>query len=635
MKKEKKKVPGFIGRALFTLTVAALVYSCANIARPGGGPKDTAPPVFVRSNPMPNTVNFDKKRIDIEFDENIILEKVTEKVIISPAQKEMPVIRANGKRIQIDLVDSLLPNTTYTIDFSDAIVDNNEKNPLRNFSLAFSTGPTIDSLQISGIALDAGNLEPVTGIMVGLHSDLNDSAFITTPMERLAITDAYGRFNVKNVAPGKYRIYALKDMNRDYRFDNPSEDLAFYDSVISPTVEMKLHIDTFWLDSVTVDTVMSVAYPHYYPDNVLLRVFNEQFKSRYIEKNDRPERYKLNIYFAAPGDSLPALTPLNFSEPDWALIEQSENKDTLTYWIKDSLIYNQDTLFFVADYLRTDSLRKLSPYTDTLRFLYKAPRQTHSKKKKEHSDKPVIEFMKIEARNPSAMNVYNNYNFTTEHPVQRLDTAGIRLEQKRDTLWYPVTYRLEQDSDHIRAYRIIKRWVPGEEYRVTIDSAAITGLYGRYNKKLEQTFKVKRLEEYANLYFTVSGVTDSAFVELLNQSDAVVRRAPVRNGLAEFSYVDPGTYYARLFIDRNHNRKYDTGNYAAHLQPEEVFYYPDALNLKANWDVEQDWDIRQQPLFRQKPKALVKNKPKEETDENESDPYDTEGLQAPAIVPVP
>lgn len=604
--------------------LVTLVYSCANIARPGGGPKDVDPPVFVKSLPTPGQLNVKRNKIELDFDEIVLIEKPSEKIIVSPYQREMPTVRSNGKKIQIILNDSLQPNTTYTIDFADAIVDNNEKNALNDFSFAFSTGNVIDSLQVSGILLNAENLEPITGMMVGLQPDLSDSAFQTKPLQRLALTDAFGRFTIRNVAGGKYKIYALKDINRDFIFDNPTEDIAFSEQIIDPYAELKIHPDTFWIDSVTVDTIEMVKLAHYYPNDLVLRSFNENFKSQYLEKNDRTDRRKFSLYFSAPADTLPMLRPLNFEEKDWAVIEKSQHNDTISYWIKDSMIYRRDTLQFVASYLRTDSLRKLAPYTDTLRMIYRAPRRVNTDARRKKEEKPVMEFLNIDSRIGSPHHIYNRLEFVASQPILRMDTAGIILEQKVDTLWNKIKYKYAPDSVNIRGFQVFTKWKPGAEYRLTIDSAAIEGLYGIHNNKMEKTFKVKTLEEYSNLYFGLSELPDSAFVELLNTSDAPVRRVPVKKGGAEFLFLDPGTYYARIIIDRNHNGKYDTGNYDLKLQPEEVFYYPGKLDLKANWDVEQDWDIKAVPLMKQKPREIVKNKPKDQI-KTGTDSYDSNG----------
>ena len=601
--------------ALFILAIS--IYSCANMSRPGGGPRDETPPVFIKGVPAPGALNVSKQEIEIEFNEIIQVEKPSEKVIVSPPQKDMPEIRTSGRKVTVTLRDSLLPNTTYTIDFSDAIVDNNEKNPLYSFAYSFSTGSKIDSLQVSGILLNARDLEPITGMLVGLHSNLDDSAFQKLPLERIASSDELGHFTIRNVSPGKYRLFALKDLNRDYRFDNPSEDIAFFDSIVIPTADVKLHVDTIWKDSLTIDTIIEYNHTHFYPNDILLSSFNEGFQSQYLDKNERTDRRKIGLYFTAPADSLPRLKPLNFDQEDWAIIEHSIHNDSIVYWIKDSTIYNMDTLLFAAEYLRTDSLRQLSLYNDTLKFIMrrtKTPKKKEKRKDNDSIEAPEIQFLQMNSKYGSTLDLYRPQRYTFAEPLQSYDLAKIHLEQKRDTLWIPIAdslYTFQQDSIAIRDYTLSYKWTPGESYRIVMDSIAFTNIYGLFTNTYEQEFKIKALEEYANLYFTISGVTDSAFVEILDSGDKVVRTAPIIDGGAEFMYMNPGTYYARIFIDSNGNGKYDTGNYAEKRPPKEVSYYPQELELKANWDIEQEWDIYATPVDRQKPDKIKKNKPKE------------------------
>ena len=600
------------------ILLALLAYACASPGTPDGGPYDEDPPVLLKCSPELMATNNKQKKITLTFDEFIKLENANEKVVVSPPQIEAPEIKTSGKKVEVALLDSLHPNTTYTIDFSDAIVDNNEKNPLYSFAYSFSTGPTIDSLQVSGILLNASDLEPVTGMLVGLHSNLDDSAFQKLPLERIASSDELGHFTIRNVAPGKYRLFALKDLNRDYKFDNPSEEIAFFDSIVVPTADVKLHVDTLWKDSVTIDTIIEYNHTHFYPNDILLTSFNEGFQSQYLDKTERTDRRRLNIYFKAPADSLPRLKPLNFESDDWAILERSPHNDSLQYWIKDSTIYNMDTLLFAAEYLRTDSLRELSLYNDTLKFTMRRYKNTKKKeKKKEEGDSieaPKIEFLQMSSKTSGSLDLYRPLRFSFAEPLQSYDRGKIHLEQKRDTLWIPVADSLvtfQQDSVAIRDYTLSYKWTPGESYRVVMDSTAFTNIYGLFTDDYTQEFKVKALEDYANLYIAITGVTDSAVVEILDSGDKPVRSAPVVNGGAEFMYMNPGTYYARLYIDSNGNGKYDTGNYAEKRQPEEVSYYPQELELKANWDIEQEWDIYATPVDRQKPDKIKKNKPKE------------------------
>lgn len=613
---------------LFILTLISVYAqnSCANIGRPSGGPKDETPPEFVRGNPMPNTLDYKKRKLDLEFNENILLENVAEKVIISPPQKQMPEIRSNGKKIHIELKDSLIDSTTYVIDFSDAIVDNNEKNPLKDFSYAFSTGNVIDTMRMSGILLSASDLEPVTGMLIGVHSNLNDTAFYTLPFEKITQSDIYGKFNIKNLAQKDYRIYALKDIDRSYDFNMPNEDIAFTERIVMPDLKDVMKSDTIFKEDGTVDSVRQVKAVDYIPNDILLLSFNEDVKNRYLDKSERKQLNKIDLLFTAPSDSLPVLTPLNFNEADWGIAEFSAGKDTISYWLKDSSVYKMDTLLFEAKYLRSDSTLKYVPYTDTLQFVYRKVEsgQNAKKKKKDEKEAPAINFLNIKPFFAKDFEIKGKAEYEFDEPVINLNTEAFHVEQKVDTLWKAVPFTLEGDSVSARRLAVAYKWEPGKEYRITIDSATVYSLYGRFNNKNEQQFKVKMPEEYSGLFFTVTNIPDStaAFIELLNDQDKPVRKEPVVNGLAEFFYVKPGKYYARLIVDSNGDGKWTTGNYKENRQPEKVYYYTKQLELRPNWDVEQSWDVLAVPLDQQKPKAITKNKPKEKVEESTEEEED-------------
>ncbi len=616
----------YIVTILLATWIVATLHSCANIGRPGGGPRDETPPVLKKATPEKGTLNYDKTKITLEFDEIVLVENANEKVIISPPQKQMPRISSMGRSVTVQLNDSLIPNTTYTIDFSDAIVDNNEKNKLTNFSTFFSTGDHIDTLEISGTLLNASNLEPITNMLVGIYANPDDTMFTKQPFLRVALSDEYGRFTVRNIAEGTYRIFALKDGNRNYFFDNATEDIAFLDTTFTPSVTMEWHNDTIWVDSVTVDTIVSVLRPHFSPDNIMLRAFNENYKAAYFEKYERPDRKKVTLFFSAPQDSLPIITPLNFDCNDWAIIEANATNDTISYWIRDSLIYNKDTLRIAAAYMRTDTLQQLSLYNDTMMWNYREKNSRRDKKKKENDTlPPPIEFMSIDSKLGSTIDIYASPTITFAHPIESFDRNTIHFEQHVDTLWVPITdYTFEADSGSTRRYTLKNKWKSGAEYRFSIDSAGIISIYGNHNNGMSQTFKVRTIEEYSNLIVNITGIKDGAFAELLNDSDMPLYTAPINNGKAIFRYINPGTYYLRLFIDHNNNGKWDTGNYAEHRQPEEVYYYTGNISLRANWDINQNWDLFATPLDAQKPREIVKNKPKEEGKEKREDDEEEE-----------
>ena len=607
-----------------------VVYSCASMGNPDGGPYDEEPPKFVRSTPKPFAINSKEKKVTIEFDEFIKLEKAAEKVVVSPPQLEQPEIKASGRKVVVGLVDSLRPNTTYTIDFADAIVDNNEGNPLGNYAFTFSTGTTIDTMEVSGTVLSASDLEPVKNIQVGLHSDLSDSAFMKKPFDRVSRTDSRGHFSIRGIAPGKYRIYALMDGNQNYLFDSKTEMIAFSDSIIIPAMEDAMRQDTIWKDSLTIDTIKSVGYTRFLPDDIILRAFKEENDRQYLTRSERDKENHFVLTFSARADTLPTLKGLNFDERDAFIIEKTDRNDSICYWIKDSLIYQMDTLEIQMDYLATDTLDRLVPQTDTLFLANKLTRAEREKleakaaeekekerKKKEKKGEKIepepTKFLTLNVDAPSAFDLDRNVYLSFDEPVASIDTASIHMEIKKDSLWEEIPFLFVSDSVLPRKYEILAEWEPEKEYQLSIDSMAFKGVYGLHTNKVKQTMKVKKLNEYGTILLNITGADSTAVVELLDGSGKVLRQQRITpQNTADFYYLNPGTkFYIRLFNDRNGNGVWDTGKYSEHLQPEEVYYFPKVWEMKANFDFEENWNINAVPVEKQKLDEIKKQKPEE------------------------
>ena len=437
MKKIKQHI-----QFLFAVVATITLVACASIGRPEGGPRDEMPPVFIGSTPAPGATNVSSKRVELVFDENVQVNDVSNKVVISPAQKAMPSIITSGKKVIVELRDTLIPNTTYTIDFSDAIRDLNEGNPIDGFALDFSTGNVIDTLRVSGMLFEARNLEPAQGVIVGVHSNLADSAISTLKLERIAKTNQLGQFTVRGLKPGEYHIFALNDKNRDYRWDR-TEDIAFFDTTISPTVVPIEVFDTLRAVDGT-DSLVARQGTKYLPNNVLLTWFNEGWAAQYLKDYNRPERRRLTFNFATKSDTLPVITIANgpkagLEAKDWALLNANATLDSLEYWIKDSAILAQDSLFVAAKYLRTDTNENLTWTTDTLKLFYKDPKEKKKKKDDEKTDSvPQLSFINwtLQAANPQ--NINRPLQFLSSQPIDSINNNGIKLSIKRDTIWEPV-----------------------------------------------------------------------------------------------------------------------------------------------------------------------------------------------------
>ncbi len=607
-----------------------MLASCAKMGQPDGGWFDETPPKVIGANPEDGAVNVKSKKVSIYFDEFIKLDNASEKVVVSPPQLETPEIKASGKKIQVSLLDTLKENTTYTIDFSDAISDNNEGNPMGNYTYSFSTGEVIDTMEVSGYVLESENLEPIKGILVGLYDDLADSAFRKKPMLRVSRTDSRGRFVIKGVAPGSYRIYALQDMDANYMFSQKGEKLAFSHDIIVPSSKPDTRQDTLWTDTLHIKSITRVPYTHFLPDDVVLRAFAELQTDRYFLKAERKDATNFSLFYSYGDSILPQIRGLNFNEKDAFLIESTEKKDTITYWLRDTALVNQDTLRMELTYRMTDSLGVLVSQVDTLDVLAKESYEKRQKRlKKEFEDwekkqkklkKKGEAYDSVMSPKPLAVKVGvssqldpdKNISFTFDTPLEKVDTAGIHLYAKHDTLWYRAPFEFSNQGNRI--YQLRGEWRPDVEYSLEVDSAAFQDIYGLVSDPVKQGFKVNSLDTYGTLLVNIVSDKDSLplLVQLLNAQDAVVKEVKAVNGVAEFYYLKPDKYYMRMIVDRNGNGKWDTGDYDKDQQAEEVYYYPGFIECKEKWDMTETWNPTERILSRQKPSAITKQKPEKE-----------------------
>ena len=622
------------GKSLFLpfyVIAFLLLVSCAKMGQPDGGWYDETPPRVIGASPADGAINVKEKKVKIYFDEFIKVDNPSEKVVVSPPQLEVPEIKASGKMVQISLVDTLKDSTTYTIDFSDAISDNNEGNPMGNYTYSFSTGDRIDTMEVSGYVLEAENLEPIKGILVGLYADTADSAFKTKPMLRVSRTDSRGRFVIKGIAPGSYRIYALQDADGNYKYSQKSEKLAFTHDIIVPSSKLDVRQDTTWLDTLHIKSIDQVNYTHFLPDNIVLRAFTETLTDRYFLKAERKDPKYFSLFFSYGDSLLPQIKGLNFNADSAFVMEMSEKKDTITYWLKDTALVNQDTLLMDITYRMTDSTGVLVSKTDSaLEILSKEPYAKRMKakakeladwtKKQEKLKKKGMPYDSVMAVKPldvqmgvsSTLDPDKNVLFTFPTPLAKADTAGIHLYSKHDTLWYKAPMEFTPLGN--RKYELKGEWRPDIEYSLEVDSAAFVDIYGLASKPIKQGFKVGSLDTYGTLLVNITHQFDNQplLVQLLNSQDNVVKQVKAVNGVAEFFYLKPDKYYMRLIVDRNDNGVWDTGCYEKDEQAEEVYYYPQLIECKAKWDVTESWDPLARELSHQKPSAITKQKPDKE-----------------------
>lgn len=613
-------------------SLCLLLTGCANRGiGPQGGPKDTIPPVVVKETPANGSNHFKDKKIEILFNEYLQLDNVQANLLVSPPQQVPPDVKAQGKKVVITMQEDLIDSTTYTLDFGNAICDYTEKNPIRGYQYAFTTGDRIDSLEVYGQVVNAEDLNPVSGVLVGLHANLSDSAFSTLPFTRIARTDSLGGFGVRNLRGGQYRLYALQDLSRDYRYQ-PGEGLAFTDSLVVPEYQVEIVRDTIWrdtllvdnqtLDTITmgiVDSVRIVENTYVGPSDLLLWFFRENKVRHYFQRVYREEQHTIRLVFGAPQDSLPVVRALPPSAMDslasdsawidpmqYALLQANPTRDTLVYWLTDSLAIGQDSIFLEMTYLKSDSAYNLVPQTDTISAIYRAPRLT-AKAKEAIYKKNRERMLELRSNAKSGFEVYDTLHILSPMPIDSIWADSIGLYEKVDTVYKSVPFTLQPTDSVPLGYLVVARLEQGKSYELRLDSGAVRDVYGVANKAKKFTLQFKTAEDYSTLLIKIPTYDPAIRLQLLDEKDKPVRELPASPEGTKFEYLTPKAYYLRLYFDLDGNGKWTTGDWATKRQPEPVFYFPAKLTLRANWDFEEIFDYLARPQLDSKPRELIKD----------------------------
>lgn len=607
-----------------------LMVSCASMGTPSGGPRDEDPPRFITSSPEQGAVEVTPNKVVLTFNELVNVKDAFNKVVVSPPSAQTPRVSSLGRRVTVEFRDTLLPNTTYTVDFGDAIVDNNEGNKLENFIYTFSTGPHLDSLMISGMVLGAQDLEPSSGIYVGLHTNLEDSAFRKNRFERIAKTDENGKFVIGGLAPGSYRIYALEDKDNDLKWSSPEESLAFYDFVLQPTSEQTVATDSIIdLKTGEVDTIVQRTRTRFLPNNILLRSYNTGFNQQYITKYERIDSTRISLVFNTASEEIPQvgivrsdrrIIPLD----EIAVLERSVTNDTLLYWLKDPEIISRDTLKVAVSYLKADSAYNMIPVNDTLRFLTqrpivkvaKADKEKAKKGKEEVSDSIVPEIPTVVFKSLGQKPEVNQFiTLEVATPLETFDLTMVHLEFREDSIWYPVkdfdVEAVRPDTLNPRRLKILYPWDYETNYKLTIDSLAGKDIYGIYTDDYNFEFTTRAESEYGSIKLNLAhmgGDSIPRFVQLLNAQGNPVATEILEDASVTFSFLLAGKYNVRVVEDYNGNGRWDPGNFDQGVQPDISYYYNETIDLKANWDQEIDWNVFAVPVDKMKPESLRKTK---------------------------
>ena len=576
--------------------------SCANIGMPSGGLKDTIPPTIVRSIPAYGQTNFTDQKIRLTFNEFVLVEGLNDKFTVSPPTTKKPIFRTKGKSIIVDLNEKLKSNTTYSLDFKDGIADNNERNPLRNLRLAFSTGSIFDTLRIVGFVKDAFTLEPVSNSFISLYRGKSDTLIYTARPDYVAKTDKNGFFAVTNLPADTFQVYGLSDIDNNLKFTPGVDSISFINQAVIPSAKFTAGRDT---TITSADTLVVLGKTRFSPDPLYLLRFGEYYFDLRLDKYVHPSRKVVDLTFTQSVSDTFNIEPLNFeAKKGWKYIEMSQKSDSIRIWLTDSMVYNKDTLIFKVTYIQQDSLKEYYAKDDTLRLYFTDVTQAAKNKRKERrrigKEQNSVELI---TNTKAGFDPFQNLTIESPEPVASFDTSKIALFEKIDTLFKSINYKLTPDTVNKRRYTLSHPWKYATDYKITIDSAAVLTIYNTYSKQLKQEFKTQEEEHYGKIILNVRNITVPTIIQLLSdeKDEKIIQSSTItKDGTVTFKFLEPRKYLVKAIFDRNNNGKWDTGNLKQRIPPEEVMYYLSVVKVRSNWDNKDNWSLPTQQTFSKK-----------------------------------
>lgn len=600
---DRHKTENSLLLAVVALFVALAFYtSCANQGMPTGGPKDSLPPILIQAVPPMRGTNFTGNEVRLTFNEFIIADGISEELVISPPLQKRPTIRTRSRTLIVGFNEDLKSDVTYSLDFKNSVVDNNERNPYNNLRMIFSTGDALDTLRVAGVVKNGFNLEPQEKMVVMLHSNLHDSSVVKNIPDYIARTDTRGLYLFDNVKAGSYRLYALNDGNRDLKYNPGAEEIAFSDSIIIPFAEFRAEPDTLVSGA---DSLLIVGNTYFFPEPVYLRLFTEKFFEQYIEKATRETRFRTVIVFNEPVSDTLGIRLLHREKQDWYITEHNARFDTITLWVSDTLVAAMDTLRFEVAFTQLDSLNQKYLARDTLSLVFtdRVRQETRRRGRDDDDDeKPeIVQFTFSDNVKTSGFDLNVPVLITSPEPIHTFNTDAIRLFSAEDLTETPLPARILRDTILWRTWRIEYPWDPNTPYILEIDSAASTNIYGITSRKYRRQFTTQKDDFYGSIILFLSSVNEPLLVQLLDNSkdEKILRTIKTKSdGKVVFDFLPPNKYKVKIIFDTNNNGKWDTGSLTEMRQPERVAYLPEIVKVRSNWDNEYKWDLKPDPTFR-------------------------------------
>lgn len=585
-----------------------ILSSCANPVAPTGGPKDDKAPEVVATTPPDKSVNFTGNEIEFRFSEFVKLKDIQNQLIISPPVKETPDLKIKGKSIVAEFKEPWRENTTYNIFFGDAIVDLTEENPIPGYKFTFSTGPVLDSMMISGKLLNAYTLTPVEKAYVMLYDTIFDSVPYKQIPYYISRTNKSGEFELTNLRNIPYKIFALSDINANYLYDLPNEDIAFIDSVVNPWIPPKSSL-TFLGDSARLTDSVTLT------DSVLVQMVTPDS----IAIVDTLKRAPVQDSIAASNNSLMIETPsgkyfqlFHFREvdsiqtllksqlirenvlafyfrypavkPEFRILEgyqanpvidNNKTNDSLTMWLPG----------YTADSIKLEIFSN-GAVLDTVEMAVK-PVGKAAKSGTENKE----QFLAMKSNLPSGKikpNATFRLNFPDPVLHYNLDSLILIEDSVR------VSSARIEFTDSVKNALVVKYpWKQGIIYRLTIPDSSFTSIMGLSNDSTTFSFGVLTAEETSLLNFKIDLPENTPYIiQLLDPKEKLIAQYGIaEDATIEFPFMAAGKYKVKAIDDRNGNGYWDTGSYLKGRYPERVIYYPMELELRANWVLDQEWII--------------------------------------------
>lgn len=558
---------------VFCLLLLTLV-GCAKIVLPTGGPKDTTPPVVTKEVPANRSTHFNSKNIKISFNEFVVLNNPSKTVIVSPPFSEAPELEIVNKSVVIKLPDSLKSNTTYSIVLSETIKDYTEGNPIPIYEYTFSTGNSIDSFMLKGTVTDALTLEKVKDIFVFLYKEDIDSLPLTTRPDHITKTHGNGEFVFNNIKPGKYKIFALDDINNNLIYDLPNERIAFgnepVESWAMPTPA----------DSSIKDGVQGTGRqkPSDETDKIELVLFTErdtnQALLKYINNTENVYQFPFKTDFKEFSARHIGGQSLDYFQ----LIAPTH--DTVSWYLKapltDTALYE-----FTTDLKHLDSV-KITKFTKT--------KKTGGNRGNKQDNES-----KLGVNLGNKGNIFKPHTLLFSYPIKPTEDVPITIIKQNKNGNDTVTRMLSIPDTFVTSLPIDYPFEAKTKYVICIRDSVFFGYNESCNDSVNVNFTTKTEKDYGNLLMRYHVIDPSCqyVVQLLNKNKNVLQEDILTQSQdIDYSHLEPGSYQIKVIKDLNNNGRWDTGVYRDKLQPETIFFFPATLTIRGYWDIEEDFDLK-------------------------------------------